>query len=340
MPVPTIDLRSDTVTRPSATMRKAMMDAPVGDDVLGDDPTVQRLEAIAAERVGHEAALFMPSGTMTNQVAIRCHTQPGDRLLLEAQSHPYLYEAGGPSAISGVLIAPIAGTHGILNPEDVANAVPPEDVHFAPATLLCIENTTNRGGGRPYPTETLEALHRVAAKSALKTHLDGARLFNAAVAQDVSAASIGAPFDSVSFCLSKGLGAPVGSLLCGNKDWIHTARRVRKMLGGGMRQSGILAAAGIYALEHNVDRLVDDHQHAEQLWAGLTAQGWQAEKPNTNMVYLTVNDAASLAEDLMAEGVRCIALAKDRIRLVTHLDVGQGDIERALSSFERLRPKQ
>ena len=180
MPVPTIDLRSDTVTRPSTAMRKAMMDAPVGDDVLGDDPTVQRLEAIAAERVGHEAALFMPSGTMTNQVAIRCHTQPGDRLLLEAQSHPYLYEAGGPSAISGVLIAPIAGTHGILNPEDVANAVPPEDVHFAPATLLCIENTTNRGGGRPYPAETLEALHRVATECALQTHLDGARLFNAA----------------------------------------------------------------------------------------------------------------------------------------------------------------
>ena len=332
-----IDLRSDTVTRPSLEMRTAMMDAPVGDDVLGDDPTVKRLEAVAAERVGHEAGLFMPSGTMTNQVAIRGHTQPGDRLLLDAQSHPYLYEAGGPSAISGVLVAPIPTAHGLLDPDDVRDAVPPEDDHFAPATLLCVENTTNRGGGRAYPLDTLQALHAIAAAAGLKTHLDGARVFNAAVAQNVSAETICADFHSVSFCLSKGLGAPVGSLLCGDKDWIRTARRVRKMLGGGMRQSGILAAAGLYALEHHVERLADDHSHAHQLWSGLRAQGWESDEPFTNMLYLTVDDAPTLSEKLKEQGVWCIAITQNRIRLVTHLDVSDRDVERALGIFATLR---
>jgi threonine aldolase len=219
----------------------------------------------------------------------------------------------------------------------VRGAIPPEDDHFAPATLLCLENTSNRGGGRAYPLGTLQALHALAASADLKTHLDGARVFNAAVAQDVSVETICADFHSVSFCLSKGLGAPVGSLLCGDRDWIRTARRVRKMLGGGMRQSGILAAAGLYALEHLVERLADDHAHAHQLWTGLRAQGWESDEPFTNMLYLTVDDGPALSEQLAAEGVLCIALAQDRIRLVTHLDVSDLDIKRALDVFSRLR---
>jgi threonine aldolase len=339
MTSPCVDLRSDTVTRPTAAMRAAMMDAPVGDDVLGDDPTVKRLEAISAERAGTEAALFMPSGTMANQVAIRGHTRPGDRILLEANSHPYLYEAGGPAVISGVLVSPIAGEDGILSESAVTKAVPPEDDHFAPATLLCIENTTNRGGGRPYPLETLRGLHAVARELGLKTHLDGARIFNAAICQGQSVTTLCDGFDSVSFCLSKGLGAPVGSLLCGPRDWIRTARRTRKMLGGGMRQSGILAAAGLYALEHNVDRLADDHARARLLWEGLRRQGWETEEPTTNMLYLSVPDASTLSCKLAGRGVLCIALAHNRIRLVTHLDITDEGVEQAIESFKGLAPQ-
>ncbi len=332
-----VDLRSDTVTRPTPAMKRAMVEAPLGDDVFGDDPTVNSLERVAAERLGKQAALFVPSGTMANQVAVRCHTRPGDLAIMAEASHVYRYEAGAPAVISGVLVRLLPTERGILEPSAVDAAIPSDDVHFAPASLLCVENTSNRGGGSVYPLERLDALGGLARRRGLASHLDGARLFNAQVASGVRAARLAREFDTVSFCLSKGLGAPVGSLLCGPASLVSRARRVRKMLGGGMRQAGILAAAGLYALEHNVDRLAEDHARARQLWAGLADAGWQVEgEPETNMVYLRVDDAPALVVQLATVGVRCAAVDRDRIRLVTHLDVDDRTIQRALAAFTSL----
>lgn len=329
----TVDLRSDTVTRPSEGMIRAMARAEVGDDVLGDDPTVRRLEEVGAERMGKEAGLFVPSGTMGNQVAVRGHTVPGDRVLAAEQSHVVAYEAGAPAVISGVLVSTIPARNGLLDPEDVERAIPPDDVHFAPATLLCVENTANRGGGTVYPLERLDALARVASGRGLATHLDGARIFDAQVASGVAAYRIARDYDSVCFCLSKSLGAPVGSVLCGPADWIARARRTRKMLGGGMRQAGYLAAAGLYALEYNVERLAEDHERARRLWSGLKDAGWSVARPETNMVYVIVPGAPEVERRLAAEGVLAKATAPDRIRLVTHLDLSDEDVEWALAVF-------
>jgi threonine aldolase len=331
------DLRSDTVTRPSQAMKQAMMDAPLGDDVLGDDPTVQELEALGAAISGKEAALFMPSGTMANQVAIRVHTRPGDEILMEQSCHPINYEAGGAAAIAGVQIRPLVGNeHMFLDVDTVSGAIRSVDDHFAPATLLTIEDTTNRGGGGVYPLETLDALCAHAHQRGLRVHLDGARVFNAVVASGIPLSRRAAGFDTLSFCLSKGLGAPVGSLLCGSNESMRDARRMRKMLGGGMRQSGMIAAAGIYALKQNVERLAEDHRRANTLCAGLRQAGFQVKTPATNMVYTTVDDAPKWQDALDERGVRCFAVSPDQLRLVTHLDVSDGQIDHTIATFKAL----
>jgi threonine aldolase len=331
-----VDLRSDTVTRPTAAMRKAMAEAEVGDDVFGDDPTVNRLQDMTAELLGKEAALFCPSGTMTNQIAIRLHTQPGDEILMEGGAHPYNFEAGAPAMLSGVLVRPVQGTHGILDPDDVAACFRPEDPHFAPLTMVCAEDTANRGGGTVYPLDVLDRLAEVTHARAAAAHMDGARLFNASVKSGVDIARRVRDYDTVSICLSKGLGAPVGSLLAGPRDLIRRGIRVRKAFGGGMRQAGIIAAAGVHALDHNIERLADDHARAEGLALGLRHLGFSVQDPATNMVYLDVPDAPAMVSSLGEAGVHCCALGPHAIRLVTHLDVDDEAISATLAAFETL----
>ncbi len=330
------DLRSDTVTRPTPAMYQAMMTAPLGDDVLGDDPSVHALEARCIELSGKEAAVFVPSGTMGNQIAIAMHTRPGDAVLMEEGSHPFNYESAGASVIAGVQIRPLPGVRGLLAPDTVAAAIPPDNVHFAQVSLLVVENTSNRGGGTVYPLDVLDALAAVARERGLKLHLDGARVFNAAVASGQPLSRIARDFDSLTFCLSKGLGAPIGSVLCGSASDIHRARYIRKRLGGGMRQSGILAAAGSHALQHHVDRLSDDHARAQRLAAGLRDLGLPCEPPQTNMVYVQIADAHAVVAKLQARGVLTYATADDMIRLVTHLDVDDQGIDGTVKAFAEL----
>ena len=331
-----IDLRSDTVTRPTPAMRRAMAEAEVGDDVLGDDPTVLRLEAVAAERLGKEAALFTPSGTMANQLALGALCRAGDAVVMEAGAHPFNYEAGAPALLWGLTVRPIPGERGILPAEAAAAAFQREDDHFAPVTLLCAEDTANRGGGTVWPLERLDALCAVAHQHGVFAHLDGARLMNAVVASGLTADRRAAGFVTVSLCLSKGLGAPVGSLLAGPRDLLKRARRLRKALGGGMRQSGILAAAGLHALEHHVDRLSEDHARALILAEGLSAAGFPTRRPETNMVYTQVADAADGQARLADAGLRCLAVSPTELRLVTHLDIDDAAIRAALAAFAAL----
>ena len=318
-------------------MRQAIASAEVGDDVLGDDPTVQRLEQVAASRLGKEAALFVPSGTMANQLAIRIHTRPGDEIIMEQGAHPFHYEAGGPALISGVTIRPVPARHGILDPDKVGACFRPATDYFAPITLLCAEDTSNRGGGSVYPLATLDALCALADAQGIATHLDGARLFNASVASGVPTARRAKGFTTVSICLSKGLGAPIGSLLCGPKALIQTARRFRKALGGGMRQVGIIAAGGLHALENHVERLAEDHRRAGLLAEHLRTLGFETPKPETNMVYLTISEAPAQVERLLTLGVACAAVSPSQIRLVTHLDVDDAGIEHTVRAFAQLQ---
>lgn len=331
-----VDLRSDTVTRPTPAMRQAMAEAPLGDDVLGDDPTVQRLEAAAAERLGKEAALFTPSGTMANQLALGVSCRPGEAAITEIDAHIYNYEAGAPAMLWGVSIRPLQGERGMLDPEGARRAMGPPDDHVAPVTLLCAEDTANRGGGTVWPLDRLDRVGAVAHAAGASAHMDGARLFNAVVRSGVRAARRVAQFDTVSICLSKGLGAPVGSVLCGPADRIRHARRLRKALGGGMRQSGVLAAAGLHALDHHVDRLADDHARARRLAEELRAAGYGAPTPETNMVYVRVSDGPAVQEALHARGVWCFHVGPDELRLVTHLDVDDDGITRAIAAFQAL----
>ncbi len=331
-----VDLRSDTVTRPTPAMLEAMFTAPVGDDVLGDDPSVLALEAEAARLTRKADALFTPSGTMANQIAIRCWTRPGDEVIVEAGAHPFHYESGGPAAISGVTLRPVQGTAGILAPEDTWAALKGGPPWVAPSTLLCVEDTANAGGGTVYPLETLDALGQGAWQRNLRTHLDGARLFNAVVASGETAFRRCRHFDSVTFCLSKGLGAPAGSVLCGPAEFIREARRIRKMLGGAMRQAGYLAGAGLYALAHHIDRLADDHRRCRALYEGLLDQGWTLAAPPTNMVYVQGEGMAAVQAGLAERGVLAIALG-DKLRLVTHLDVDDEGIARTLEAMSVLR---
>lgn len=328
-----IDLRSDTVTRPTAAMKQAMFDAPLGDDVLGDDPSVQALESRAAALAGKEAAIFTPSGTMANLIAISLHTRPGDEVLMEDGAHPLNYEAGGAAVVPGVQLRAIRAERGILDPEAVAERIRPENDHFAPATLLTLEDTSNRGGGTVYPLERLDALTALARERGLATHLDGARVFNAVVKSGVPLARRVRDVDTVSFCFSKGLGAPVGSVLCGSAALMHRGRRIRKLLGGGMRQSGLLAAACSYALDHHVERLADDHARAQRLVQGLEAMGHRCDPCDTNLVYVHLPDAPAVQAHLQQHGILALAVGPTTMRLVTHLDVDDAGIEKTLQAL-------
>ncbi len=343
--MPRHDFRSDTVTVPTPAMRAAIAAAPVGDDVFGDDPSINALQAHVADLLGKEAALFVPSGTMANQVAIRTWTEPGDEIIAEATAHIFLYEGGGFAALSGVSLRQVPGVRGILDPEAVRQAVrPPGGLsHFPVSKLVCVENTANRGGGTVYPVAVLQALGAVAQEEGLKLHLDGARLFNAAVACGRPIAELAAPFDSISVCLSKGLGAPVGSVLVGSRPFIDRAHRFRKMFGGGMRQAGILAAAGLHALEHHVDRLADDHRRARRIGEELSAvKGVSVDlgSVQTNMVYVDVagtgRDAAQWVALLDARGIASHATSPTSLRFVTHLQIGDDAVDAVLAAFGEL----
>jgi threonine aldolase len=326
-----IDLRSDTVTRPSPAMREAMASAPVGDDVYGEDPTINRLEAMAAERVGKPAAVFVASGTMANQLAVRTHTQPGDAMYAGQMTHIELFEGGGAAAISGVQSV-LIGERGFFDADQLVAALHPRDDHFSKPRLVCVENTHNESGGRVFPLAAQQAISAAAHERGLSMHLDGARIFNAAVASGDSPEMLAAPFDSVSFCLSKGLGAPVGSLLCGDEAFVAEARRFRKMFGGGMRQAGILAAAGVHALEHHVDRLATDHANARRLAEGLAEiEGVRrVSEPETNLVRFEVDEPALFLERASKHAVLVGGQGGRWIRAVTHRDVSADDIESAL----------
>jgi len=326
-----IDLRSDTVTRPTPAMREAMARAEVGDDVYGEDPTVNALEAEAARLTGKEAALFVPSGTMANQLALRVHTRHGDVVLAGEHSHLLDYESGGGAALSGVQIRTL-GRGGFFGGDDVRRAIPPDDPHCAPATLVCLENTHNVSGGRVAPLALVQEVAEAARERGLRLHLDGARLWNAVVASGVPAAAWCAPVDTVAFCLSKGLGAPVGSLLCGSAEAVARALRFRKMLGGGMRQAGILAAAGLHALRHHVERLAEDHANARRLAEGFAALGLAPDPaPETNLVYFRAPDGPALSRALRRRDVWIDALYGDRLRAVTHLDVSKDDVDETIA---------
>ena len=328
MPESFLDLRSDTVTRPTPAMRAAMHAAEVGDDVFFEDPTINRLQERVAALLGKEAALFVPSGTMSNQICVRAHTQPGDELLCDVRCHIYNSEAGGPAVHSGVTCRTIEGDHGILDVTQLEGKVRPDDEHLVRTRLVCLENTHNSGGGKVYPLEKIQAIGEWAHTHGLAMHLDGARLWNAVVASGIPASTWTAPFDSVSVCFSKGLGAPVGSALAGPRDFVARGRRLRKLFGGGMRQAGVLAAAALYALEHHVERLAEDHKNA-QVIAGAIADtpGLRLDPPEveTNLIWFHVDPdlstAKELAAALRARGVLIYAAGSQTMRACTHLDV-------------------
>ncbi len=343
----TIDLRSDTVTKPSAEMRRVMAEAEVGDDVLGDDPTVLRLQEYTAGLLGKEAGLYFPSGTMCNQAAIRTLTRRGDEVFLHAQAHIIFYEQGAASALSQVQLRVFDSPDGTLDLEKMEEYVHTDaDVHHAPTRLVCLENTHNHCGGVVLPIEHIRAVRELCDRHDLKLHLDGARLGNAAAATGISLAEYAAPFDTVSICLSKGLGAPIGSVLVGDAETIRLAQRARKIYGGGMRQAGIVAAAGIYALEHNLARLADDHTRARVLANALAAlPGLEVDlgKVQTNMVFAGTREsgmpAAELIDRLAEQGVLALDEAHWSIRFVTHLDLDDADIEQAIGAVEQALPQ-
>ncbi len=326
-----IDLRSDTVTRPSAEMLDAMTRAEVGDDVYGEDPTINLLQEMAAERFEKQAALFVPSGTMANQISLRAQTQPGDSVIAGRDAHVHLFEAAAAAAISGVQFT-IVGDDGFFAAEDVRAATFPSDPHFPNTRLVCVENTHNRSGGRIFPLALQVEVCEAARELGLGIHLDGARIFNAEVATGIPVAEWAAPFDSISFCLSKGLGAPIGSLVLGERSFVERAHKLRKMFGGGMRQVGSLGAAGIYALEHNVKRLSCDHENAGRLAEGLgRIPGVElVREPETNMVLFRPDDPASFSERVRQRGLLINQNAPGVMRAVTHLDVSRSDIEAAV----------
>ena len=339
----TIDLRSDTVTKPTPEMREVMLAAEVGDDVLGDDPTVIALQDYAAELLGKEAGLYFPSGTMCNQAAIRALTRRGDEVFLHAQAHVMFYEQGGASALSQVQLRVFDSPDGTLDLEKVEEYVHTDaDVHHAPTRLVCLEQTHNHCGGVIVPAGHSRAVREICDRHGLSMHLDGARLFNAVAATGIDAAEYAAPFDTVSICLSKGLGAPVGSVLVGSEATVQLAARARKIFGGGMRQAGIIAAGGLYALQHNRERLADDHRRARRLAEGLAALPGldvDLETVQTNMVFAGTRGAgvpaAALVRRLEDAGVLCLDEAPWSVRFVTHLDVGDDDIEDALAAIGR-----
>jgi threonine aldolase len=338
-----IDLRSDTVTRPAPEMRRAMAEAEVGDDVFGDDPTVNRLQEKVAALLGKEAALFVASGTMGNEVAIRALTSPGDEIITNRYSHIYLYEGGAPAALSGCSFQLLEGARGLFDAEAVRAGVREDDSHMPRTRLVVVENTHNRGGGTVWPMARIEAVAAAARAHGLALHLDGARLMNACVASGHAPADYARHFDTVSICFSKGLGAPIGSVVAGTRDVMGRAHRARKMFGGGMRQAGVIAAAALYALEHNVARLAEDHAHARRLadaLAGMRGFSIDPATVETNIVYFDVDpalgDAPAFCRALHAEGVWMLDVGPRRVRAVTHLDVSGEAIEEAIRVIGRV----
>jgi threonine aldolase len=334
-----IDLRSDTVTRPTMEMRRVMAEAEVGDDVMGEDPTVNALEARVAELFGREAAVVACSGTQSNQMGVRVHCVPGDELLIHETGHICNFEGGAPAALSGVSVRTLTGVGGMLDLGDLEGRVRVNDQHFCRTRLVCLENTTNLGGGRVYPLEVMERVYAWTREQGLKCHLDGARLFNAIVAGGYSAKDVGRCFDTISICFSKGLGCPFGSILVGDGEDIRKARRIRKLFGGGMRQSGIMAAAMSYSLEHHVERLADDHEHARRIAAGLRRFAGILNVPETvetNLIFFDLakecGTAVQFAGAMRDAGILIGPMGGQRVRMVTHLDIAEADVDRVLSA--------
>lgn len=336
-----IELRSDTFTKPTTSMLQMMFQTTVGDDVFNEDPTVNLLQSMIAEKFGMEAGLFCPSGTMTNQIAIKCHTQPGDEVICDKMSHVYIYEGGGIAFNSGCQVKALEGDRGRINADQVVQAINPNDIHKARTQLVSLENTANRGGGSCYDMTDIQKIKEVCLEYNLRLHLDGARLFNAIVAREQSPKEYGNIFDSISICLSKGLGAPVGSVLLGNKAFIDKARRIRKVFGGGMRQAGYLAAAGIYALENNIDRLALDHRHAKQLEEALTKKDFVGEimPVETNIIIFEIKGdftPKSFVDKLKENDILATAISPTQVRMVLHLDVTEEMVKKTINVIENL----
>ena len=337
-----VDLRSDTFTLPTEEMMKAIQDAELGDDVFQEDPTMNKLEKLAAEKVGKESALFVTSGTQANVVCLLTHTQRGDEVIMEAQSHTYLYEVGAMAALGGLMAHPVPGKNGILNPLDVQKAIRGSDIHFPRTKLLCMENTHNNAGGIAVTPEQIKKVADVVKPRNILMHLDGARVFNAAIALNTDVKKITGEFDSVMFCLSKGLSCPVGSMVCGSEEFIERARKTRKMLGGGMRQVGILAACGIVALEKLIDRLKDDHKNARILAEGLSNLKGIAIDMDTVQTNIIIFNVAGLGgsqkfiEAVEKKGVKCLSRDENHVRMVTHRMISEDDIEYALERIQEV----
>jgi threonine aldolase len=337
-----VDLRSDTVTQPTAGMLEAMMKAAVGDDVFGEDPTVNLLESMAAELFGMEAALYCPTGTMSNQIAIKVHTQPGDEVICDQTAHVYQYEGGGMAFNAGVQSRLLPGNRGRITAAQVQAAINPDDVHKAHTSLVCIENTSNRGGGSCYDIDDIRAIRHVCDDNQLALHLDGARLFNAIVARNESPKQYGALFHSISVCLNKGLGCPIGSILIGAQAFIKKARRVRKVFGGGMRQAGYMAASGVYAFQHNIIRLEQDHEHAQQIAAALIKKEYTAGvlPVETNIIIFEVQapfEAAQVAAAFKEKNIRVIAISPTQIRMVLHLGITPEMVKYTINTIDDMR---
>ncbi|MFZ7130929.1 MAG: low-specificity L-threonine aldolase [Eubacteriales bacterium] len=338
-----IDYRSDTITQPTHEMRKAMAEAPVGDDVYGEDPTVRQLEEKAAELMGKECALFVVSGTMGNQLAVKTHTHPGDEIILEKNSHIFYYEVGAIGALSGVQSQQIKGNHGRMNPQDIREAIREDNIHFPKTSLICLENTHNKSGGTVIPLEDMKHIYEIGQSAEIPIHLDGARIFNACTYLKTNVKNIAQYADSIMFALSKGLCAPIGSILVGNKSFIQKARKYRKMFGGGMRQAGIIAAAGIVALDQMVSRLDEDHYHARILAEGLNEfqqLSVDMKTVQTNIIMCDMIEtsltSAQMTTILKQEGVLCTSITEKRIRLVTHYHIRKEDVHDTLQIIKNV----
>jgi threonine aldolase len=335
------DFRSDTITKPTSKMLEFMMKAPVGDDVFSEDPSINHLEAMMAEMFGMEAGIFCPSGTMTNQIAIKCHTQPGDEVICDKNSHIYFYEGGGISFNSSASVKLLDGDRGRVTTQQVKEGINPDDIHRPVSKLVSLENTCNRGGGSCYDFNEFLEIKKVCIENKLMLHLDGARIFNAIVAQNENPKDYGDCFDSISVCLSKGLGAPVGSVLLGNKDFIKKAKRIRKVMGGGMRQAGYLAAAGIYALDHHIERLQEDHTHALMIEDALRAKPFvdQVLPVETNIVIASFHAPYTpqlFMEAMKKEDILMYQISPNQIRMVVHLDISSALVEKTILAINKL----
>jgi threonine aldolase len=337
----TIDFRSDTVTKPTPGMLEAMMNAKIGDDVFGEDPSINELEKRTAEMFGMESALFCPSGTMTNQIAIKCHTQPGDEVICDESAHVYQYEGGGIAVNSSASVKLLYGDRGRITASQVKLAINADDNHKARTSLVCLENTSNRGGGSCYDFGEIKKIRKVCTENKLSLHLDGARLWNALVAKNENPIQYGQVFDSISICLSKGLGCPVGSVLVGKKEFIKNGRRIRKVFGGGMRQAGFLAAAGIYALKNNIERLRQDHEHAKHIGKAISKSAIaKVVLPiETNIIIFEtaeITTASKIVEKLKQKRIYCYAIAPDRVRFVVHLDITEEMVDKTIEIIKNI----